>query len=151
MRKKLISILAILLIIIIYLIFIYKPSFKVPDFEKEAKKYTELKEMKPLEIKENYVVYIGKNIKIKNSVLSFYLASAKNNNVYIKCRVYEENKIIGETGLIKPGEYIEKIKLKKILAEKVTIKIMGYDIKTYQSTGSVKFEVQVKKWKNIYL
>ena len=50
---------------------------------------------------------------------------------------------MGETGLIKPGEYVKNVTLSKTLdaGEKIKLKIMGYETETYESAGSVSLNV----------
>lgn len=145
MKKILSGILIILLMAIIYLMFIYNPKFEVPDFDKNAKKYDVLKKISPIEMNENYVIYIDGDMKVKKDVLKFYFASDKKNKVYTKIRIYQGDKIIGESGIIKPGEYIENISLNEKINDSIEIKVMGYDMDTYQSAGSANFEVKVNK------
>lgn len=145
MKKILSLILTILLIIIIYLIFIYTPQFEIPKFDKTAKEYSTIKDITPIEMDKNYIIYVDSNMKVKKDVLKFYFASDKKNKVYTKIRIYQNNKIIGESGLIKPGEYIKKINLNTKITSTIRIKVMGYNINNYQSAGSANFEVKVNK------
>lgn len=52
---------------------------------------------------------------------------------------------MGETGLLKPGEYVKTVTLTKTLAagENIKLKIMGYEPETYESAGSVSLNVTV--------
>lgn len=48
------------------------------------------------------------------------------------------NEIIGETGLLKPGQYVERVQLNDSAASgSVTLQVMGYQPETYYSAGSV--------------
>lgn len=135
----------ILIIILVLIVTSYKTKFEIPPFDKNAKEYKEELKIDPIEVGNNYKVYINGDMKTKKNNLQAYIASDKSNKVYIKARIYQNERIIGETDLIKPGYYIDKIKLKEKITENILIKIMSYNTKTYQSEGSVTFEVKVKK------
>lgn len=80
------------------------------------------------------------NIIIKQQSAIIYFTNSQDNHVWLKLRLIDaEGNIIGETGLVKPGEYVESVKLNKELKtnEPITLKIMGYEIDTYYSVGSV--------------
>ncbi len=70
-----------------------------------------------------------------------YFTNDEGNSVWLKLRVLDENeKIIAETGLLKPGQYVKSIKFKSgTLTEgaKITMKIMAYEPETYYSEGAV--------------
>lgn len=73
----------------------------------------------------------------KNAVV--YLTNPEENEVWLKLRVLDENgKILGETGLIRPGEYVRCVTLSTVppVGTKITLKVMGYEPKTYHSAGS---------------
>ena len=69
-----------------------------------------------------------------------YFTNAEGNNVYLKLRVLDENdNILGETGLLKPGEYVKDVELIRALSAGtgIRLKIMRYAPDTYLSEGSV--------------
>ena len=69
-----------------------------------------------------------------------YFTNAEGNNVYLKLRVLDENdNILGETGLLKPGEYVRDVELIQALSADtgIRLKIMSYAPDTYLSEGSV--------------
>lgn len=135
----------VLIIILILTATSYKTKFEIPPFDKNAKEYKEELKIDPIEVGDNYKIYINGDMKTKKTNLQTYIASDKTNKVYIKVRIYQNERIIGETGLIKAGYYINKIKLNEKITGNILIKIMSYNTKTYQSEGSVTFEVKVKK------
>ena len=78
--------------------------------------------------------------------LTVYFTNTEGNEKNLKLRVLDtEGNILGETGLIKPGEYVKNVTLTKTLAagEKIKLKIMGYEPETYESAGSVSLNVTV--------
>ena len=68
-----------------------------------------------------------------------YLTNPAENDVWLKLRVLDGNdKVLGETGIIKPGEYVRCVTLSSVPSEgtKIKLKIMGYEPETYLSAGS---------------
>lgn len=91
------------------------------------------------------------NVTVNGTEATVYLTNPEENNgndangvngvntVWIKLRVTDEKgNVLGETGLIKPGEYVKNVTLTKALPEgtKIRLKIMGYEPGTYKSAGS---------------
>ena len=88
-----------------------------------------------------FITYLCGNLFVYDTnKTDIYLTNLESNEVWIKLRVYnEDNEIIAETGLIKPGEYVKSIQFNKkvIENEKVKMKIMAYEPNTYYSEGSI--------------
>lgn len=86
------------------------------------------------------------NVKMDGSKATVYLTNNAENEVYLKVRVLDaEGNILGETGLIKPGEYVKDVELKETLAAgtSIKLKIMSYDPETYMSMGSAVMNTTV--------
>lgn len=79
--------------------------------------------------------------KADNDSVSLYLTNPKDNDVLIKCFIYNSNnQTLGESGLLEPNSYVEKINLIRPLNpgdNSVNIKIIAYEPQTYYSMGSV--------------
>ena len=85
------------------------------------------------------VIMEGKNANV-------YLTNAESNDVWLKVRVLDsEGNILGESGLIKPGEYIQSVELSEQLAvgTPVKLKVMAYEPETYYSAGAVDLNTQI--------
>ncbi len=70
----------------------------------------------------------------------------QSNTVWLKLRVINDRgNIIAETGLIKPGQYIDTILFDEIPQKSsiVTLKVMGYEPWTYHSAGSISIEAKI--------
>lgn len=96
----------------------------------------------------NYSVGICKKIINIDNKAKVYVYNSENNNVWLRLRILDENdEILGQSGLIKPGEYVEDIELsKKIYNEqKIKIKIMSYQKETYYSEGSITLNTNIQK------
>ena len=75
-----------------------------------------------------------------DDVATVYFTSDEENDVYLKLRILDEKgNILGECGLIRGGEYVKEIRLSRELkaGEKIKLKVMGYEVDTYYSAGSV--------------
>ena len=152
--KKFLALIIVLIILIstiVYLVFNIKSksTFSKPSFELNAS--TEIPnnidyESSIIKVKEGYSIYINGIPKIEKNYLNINFISIEDNNVWIKIRVLdEEENIIGESGLIKPGEYLKNIKLNKKLKEEqnITYKIIGYEINSYMSAGTIELNTKV--------
>lgn len=153
-KKKVIILTGVLLLLILIIALLSiniknKKTFVKPKFDSSV--LTEIPENinyedKTINISENYDVYINgmPNIEDNNLIVDFI--SLKDNNVWIKLRILDETeKIIAESGLIRPGEYLKSVKLnKKVKREdKITYMIIGYEVDTYLSAGTVKLNTRI--------
>ncbi len=78
--------------------------------------------------------------------LTVYFTNTESNEKYLKLRVLDQDgNILGETGLLKPGEYVKNVELKKAISAgtKIRLKVMGYEPETYESAGAVSLTVTV--------
>ena len=149
--KVLSTILKILISIIIFLLINInsKKQFKKPEFANAATSIPEKLDYKEKAIKvsEGYSLYIDPIPKLdQNDNLSINLVSLEENKIWIKVRILNaKEEIIGETGLIKPGEYLEKVQINQQLSEndQITYKIMGYEKDTYRSAGTISLNTRI--------
>jgi len=148
-KNKYIIMLSTLLLVLVLIIIILiinitnKRTFHKPPFDKntttEIPNELDYKDS-IIKVSEGYSLYIDGIPTIKNNELIINLITLKENNVWIKIRVLnDEEKIIAESGLIRPGEYLRSVEtIKKISKnDKLTYMIMGYEIDTYLSAGNV--------------
>lgn len=86
------------------------------------------------------------NVLMDGKQALVYFTNPAENDTWTKLRVYDESgNVLGETGLIKPGEYVQYVELGKELAPgtPIKLKIMGYEPDTYLSAGSVVLNTQI--------
>lgn len=79
------------------------------------------------------------NVVMEGKNAAVYLTNPAENQVWLKLRVLDENgNTLGETGLLKPGEYVKDVALAGNLptGTPIQLKIMGYEPETYFSAGS---------------
>lgn len=75
-----------------------------------------------------------------------WLTNPEGNGVWLKLRVLDgEGNVLGETGLIKPDEYVRAVKLDRVprTGAEIVLKIMTYEPETYYSAGAVDLETTV--------
>ena len=88
------------------------------------------------------------NVVMDGADATVYFTNPSVNDVWLKLRVLDKNgKILGETGLIKPGEYVESVTLCREIEEgtAIVLKIMGYEPETYHSVGAVSLKTSISK------
>lgn len=119
-------------------------TFKAPDFDPAAvdgvPDVDESLGWSELTIDDGYVVHVcGVLTADADGSLPVWFASDADNKVWTKLRVQNaEGKTIGETGLLKPGQYVERLQLAdSAVSGEVTLQVMGYEPDTYYSAGSV--------------
>ena len=95
-----------------------------------------------------YIVGIcGKFIPNGNTA-DVWLTNPVSNTVWLKVRVLDENgNTLGETGLIKPGEYVQSVTLDTVpkTGKPIVLKIMAYQPDTYYSEGAVSLNTTISE------
>ena len=112
-----------------------------PDIENpEAIGYTELDA-------KAYKLSVCGLVKLDGNSADIYFTNPDTNDVWLKIRVLDKKgNILGETGLIRPGEYVKTITFdKKVpkVGDEITMKIMGYQPDTYYSAGAVNLGTRI--------
>ena len=93
-----------------------------------------------------YKVSVCGKIKLNEKAADVWFMNSEENNVWLKLRVLDSgNNIIGETGVIKPGEYVRSVQLETLPenGDEIVLKVMGYEIDTYYSAGSIIVNTKV--------
>lgn len=76
-----------------------------------------------------------------------YLTNPETNDVWLKVRMLDEKgNILGETGLVRPGEYVRALTLENNPGSgtRVTLKIMAYEPETYYSAGAAALNTTIQ-------
>lgn len=84
--------------------------------------------------------------RLEGQDLYLYFSNPTENAVWIKLRIYDKaDTVLGESGLIRPGEYLESMPLNSIqeLSAPLTLKIMCYEPDTYYSKGSATISIEL--------
>ena len=79
-------------------------------------------------------------VNVEDGKADIYFTNSAENTLWMKIRIFDEsNKIIAESGLIKPNEYVKTVTFNTVPADgsKIRMKIMTYEPNTYYSGGAV--------------
>lgn len=93
-----------------------------------------------------YRVSVCGNLIPQGNSVDIWLTNPEENDVWLKLRVLDINgEILGETGLITPGQYIQRVFLDFVpeTDTPVILKIMAYEPETYYSAGSISLNTHI--------
>lgn len=121
------------------------PQFTPPPFDAAAEQGVptvpeELGYSSPFKDGMSYRFSICGNVVVDDGKAVVYLTNPAENAVWLKVRLLAaDGTLLGETGLIRPGEYVRAVDLTAVPApdSQIQLKIMGYEPETYRSAGSV--------------
>ena len=124
MKNKSTYILITLLLLMIVLIVFFsnsiaeKKKFVKPSFESEAVEGipdVDAFDEKIVKIKDGYEVYINPLPSIDDGKLLVNFTSIESNDILIKLRIKDnDGNIVGESGILKAGQYVEYVKVKDV-------------------------------------
>lgn len=95
----------------------------------------------------DFRVHICGKAMVTEQQAELFFTNDAENHVWMKLRLLDEKgNIIGETGLIRPGEYIRMVKLCHTPSEgsMIQMKVMAYEPDTYYSAGSVTLKTVIE-------
>lgn len=78
---------------------------------------------------------------------AIWLTNPDSNTVWLKVRILDEKgNILGETGLVRSGEYVQTVQLQNIpkSGTPITLKIMAYEPETYYSAGAASLNTTIQ-------
>ena len=84
----------------------------------------------------------------KGNTADVWLTNPESNTVWLKVRVLDEKgNTLGETGIIKPGEYVQSVELDNVpkAGKPIVLKIMSYQPDTYYSEGAVSLNTTISE------
>ena len=121
-----------------------KAEFTPPPFEENAvvgvPEVDEALGWSELAVRDGYVVHVcGMLNSYDGETVAVWFTSDANNDVWLKLRMRDtEGTILGQTGILRPGEYVEYMTLNESAhTGDVILEIMGYEPETYYSAGTV--------------
>lgn len=102
-----------------------------------------------LKVREDYVVHVCGRLEAgDDGRVAVWFASAEDNAVWVKLRLLDAGgNTLGETGLLRPGEYVQYLTLTQPCAPgetAVTLRVMAYEPETYYSAGAVALEAVLR-------
>lgn len=126
-----------------------KPEFVPPSFDTAAQPgvpspgdelaYAELDA-------EAYRVGVCSRPSTDGNSCVVWLTNPDGNSVWMKLRILDsEGKMLGESGLIRPGECLRSVDIAAALPSgtPVSLKIMAYEPETYYSAGSISVNATI--------
>ena len=93
-----------------------------------------------------YKVSVCGRVEVNGNKADIYFTNPDSNSAWLKLRVLNaKGEVIAETGLVRPGEYIQTITFTKIpkTDDPITMRVMGYEPVTYYSVGEVSFNTVI--------
>lgn len=88
----------------------------------------------------SFSAHVCGKVVIEHDAADLYFTNDGSNSVWLKLRILDgENRILAETGLIKPGEYIKSVAFTTVpqRGTGILLKVMAYEPDTYYSAGAV--------------
>ena len=112
----------------------------IPQDVDESLGYRELK------VSEEFSISLCGSLTVNGECVDLYFTSDKENKALSKIELLDENgALIGESGLIKPNEYLKSIQLIETPKESMDViaKILTYEPDTYYSQGTVNVKLSL--------
>ena len=97
-------------------------------------------------VAEGFVVWMCADPVVTGGQARIFFTSEETNNVWVKVQFVDaEGTLIGESGLLRPGEYVENISLAQVPEEDglITARILSYEQDTYYSKGTATAQVML--------
>lgn len=123
--------------------------FVPPEFDPSAVAGTpsvlEALDWRELDAHAFVVGICGQAVLNENSV-DVWLTNPEDNMVWLKVRIQDgSGNVLGESGLICPGEYVQTVILQSVpsVGTQITLKVMAYEPKTYYSAGTVSLSTEI--------
>lgn len=83
----------------------------------------------------------------KNGSATIYFSSDIGNTAYLLIKLYDEDgNLIGQSGLVNPGEYVERITISMVPTEdtEISARVLTYEPETYYSMGTVNGTLKLR-------
>ena len=95
-------------------------------------------------VAEGYEIGLCSNPTMSDAELQVWFTSPDTNQVWMRLQVCDsDGEVLGETGVIRPGEYVESIQLARQVksGEEAVFRITGYTPETWHSAGNAELPV----------
>lgn len=99
-----------------------------------------------LDVKGIYKVSVCGVVRPNGNKADVFLTNPVENAVWLKLRILDaEGELLGETGLIRPGEYVQSVTLSRVPEQgsAITMRVMSYEPQTYYSAGEAKLTTKI--------
>lgn len=120
-----------------------RAEFVPPPFEENAQKIVTKVEQNPdIQVLDVQVFRVGLcgEVSVADGQAQVWFTNPEGNEVWLKLRVLDsQGKILGQTGILRPGEYVEKVSLEEVpdTGTPVILKVMAYEPETYHGAGAL--------------
>ena len=143
---------AIVATVIVYFVTRNESDFTPPDFDVAAKKgYPTVTDpaaqFQKVTASENFAFSMCLCPTYENGAARICFASEITNQAYLLIRLYDaDGELIGQSGLVKPGQYVESVAISLVPTKDMDIsaKIFSYEPNTYYSMGTVSGELNLR-------
>ncbi|MGN0353295.1 MAG: hypothetical protein ACI4ES_16765 [Roseburia sp.] len=152
-RISFITMISLTLSVVLLLVYMrYKDgyeTFKEPEHESTAvtgvPTVEEERHYAQLPVKEGYIVGVCATPYVNENELYLNMTNHETNTVWLKVRVYQGEQLIGESGILYPGEYMEKIDCSKSLTagDSILVKTLAYSPDTFHSEGVAQISCEL--------
>ena len=154
-RTKLLSVMSILCAISLLAMILAlngteaEPVFTPPPFEENARTGTPAATAKKgyQELDATWFrVGLCGELRVGENAVNVWFSNPEGNKVWLKLRILDENgNILGQSGILRPGEYLPAIHLSEVPAPGciVIMKVMAYEPETYHSAGAVELHTVI--------
>lgn len=152
-QKTVVAVLALLLVLALGVTLLVRSrdrGFAPPPFESAAEKGTPTLTDEKLRfgyatVYEGLTVGLCGECVFADGALQVYFSSPEDNEAWVRIKIYnEKGKLLGESGILRPGEYVKSIALSSApKGDTLKIKLLSYEPNTYYSLGSAELTVAV--------
>lgn len=125
-------------------------EFIAPSFEENALVGAPEEPLPPqygrVTVNDDFAFGITASPTLSGNDLAIYLASPTTNTVWMLVRIYDESgNLLGESGLIRPGEYLPSVTLTaQPTGLTVRASVLSYEPETYYSCGSANATLHIQ-------
>ncbi|MBQ3107822.1 MAG: hypothetical protein IJC68_04335 [Firmicutes bacterium] len=99
-----------------------------------------------LKVENIFTVSMCRDAVVKDNSAIVYFTSHETNTVWVKLQILDgKGNLLGETGLLKPGTYVETVALREVPKKDtlVTVKLLSYEPDTYYSMGTAGAQIML--------
>ena len=129
---------------------VIRGEFVPPAFEEKAlvgaPEVPDTAQYGTMTVSEGFAFGMMATPTLEGNDLALYLASPATNTVWLLVRVYDESgELLGESGLIRPGEYLPALTLTALPeSETVRASVLSYEMPTYYSMGAANATLHIQ-------
>lgn len=125
-----------------------RPAFTPPPFDSTAQTGipADIPGYEQLDVPAFQVGFLSRPYTEGNQLL-VYFSNSPENTCYLRLRILDaDGNMLGQSGLIRPGEFLQSVTLDILPATDpaIILKVMAYEPETYHSAGAVTFHTTLQ-------